>query len=77
MRSTPSFTCSSDPIIGYLGSSNLTLSGLSHQGELNIDVMDHDACNKLADWFEERWEDRWCVDISDEEGLIDYSGAQA
>ena len=40
-----------NPIIGYLGSSNLTLSGLSHQGELNIDVMDHDACNKLANWF--------------------------
>jgi hypothetical protein len=26
-----------NPIVGYLGSSNLTLSGLSHQGELNVD----------------------------------------
>ena len=52
--------------IGYLGSSNLTFSGLSHQGELNIDVMDDDACTKLAGWFEDRWNDRWCVDISEE-----------
>ncbi len=53
-----------NPTIGYLGSSNLTLAGLCHQGELNIDVLDHDACNKLARWFEERWNDRWCIDIS-------------
>jgi superfamily II DNA or RNA helicase len=55
-----------NPIIGYLGSSNLTFSGLSNQGELNIDVLDSDACNKLAQWFEDRWNDRWCIDISDE-----------
>ena len=55
-----------NPIVGYLGSSNLTLSGLSHQGELNVDVLDHDACDKLAAWFEDRWNDRWCLDISDE-----------
>ena len=28
------------PVIAYLGSSNLTLSGLSKQGELNVDVFD-------------------------------------
>lgn len=55
-----------NPIVGYLGSSNLTFSGLSKQGELNIDVMDRDACEKLKDWFQERWEDKWCIDISDE-----------
>jgi superfamily II DNA or RNA helicase len=54
------------PTIGYLGSSNLTFAGLAHQGELNIDVLDQDACQKLAQWFEERWEDRWCIDISKE-----------
>src|SRR5437773_1823101 len=37
-----------NPIVGYLGSSNLTLSGLSNQGELNIDVVDWDSTNKLA-----------------------------
>ena len=55
-----------NPTVGYLGSSNLTFAGLSHQGELNVDVLDHDACQKLTRWFEERWNDRWCLDISDE-----------
>ena len=55
-----------NPIVAYLGSSNLTFSGLAKQGELNVDVLDHDACNKLAQWFEERWKDRWCIDISAE-----------
>ncbi len=55
-----------NPTTGYLGSSNLTFAGLSHQGELNVDVLDHDACNKLSKWFEDRWNDRWCIDISDE-----------
>ena len=55
-----------NPIVGYLGSSNLTFSGLRHQGELNIDVLDLDACKKLAKWFEDRWNDRWCLDISKE-----------
>ena len=54
-----------NPATGYLGSSNLTFSGLSRQGELNIDVLDHDACSKLARWFDDRWNDRWCIDISD------------
>lgn len=54
------------PKVGYLGSSNLTFAGLSEQGELNIDVLDQDACNKLAQWFEDRWSDRWCLDISKE-----------
>jgi superfamily II DNA or RNA helicase len=55
-----------NPIVGYLGSSNLTLAGLSHHGELNLDVLDHDAGKKLAKWFEDRWTDKWCVDISAE-----------
>jgi len=58
-----------NPIVGYLGSSNLTFSGLSGQGELNIDVLDNDATEKLVQWFRDRWEDRWCIDISQE--LID------
>ena len=42
------------PIVGFLGSSNLTMAGLSHQGELNVDVLDYDAAQKLARWFEDR-----------------------
>lgn len=55
-----------NPAIGFVGSSNLTLAGLSKQGELNVDVLDHDACEKLAKWFDERWDDRFCIDISKE-----------
>jgi superfamily II DNA or RNA helicase len=66
-----------NPVVGYLGSSNLTWSGLQKQGELNVDVMDADACRKLAAWFEERWNDRWCLDISDDlVGVIGESWAR-
>lgn len=58
-----------NPVTGYLGSSNLTSSGLSHQGELNIDVLDQDASEKLARWFNDRWAERWCIDITSD--LID------
>lgn len=55
-----------NPAIGYVGSSNLTFSGLGKQGELNVDVLDHDAVAKLANWFEERWDDRFAVDVTQE-----------
>lgn len=65
-----------NPSIGFLGSSNLTMSGLAKQGELNVDVMEHDACAKLAAWFEDRWHDQFCVDISAElVKIIDESWA--
>ncbi len=47
------------PIVGFVGSSNLTFSGLSAQGELNVDVVDGDASQKLANWFTDKWDDRW------------------
>jgi superfamily II DNA or RNA helicase len=66
-----------NPIIGYLGSSNLTLRGLSKQGELNVELLDTDACQKLAKWFEDRWQDKWCIDISNELAkIIDESWAR-
>ncbi|WP_426556675.1 helicase-related protein [Dapis sp. BLCC M172] len=66
-----------NPITGFLGSSNLTFSGLKKQGELNIDVLDHDAYQKLQKWFNDRWEDRWCLDISqDIIKVIDESWAR-
>lgn len=55
-----------NPIIAYVGSSNLTLSGLKGQGELNIDVLEKDAAKKLFRWFEDRWEDSRCLDITEE-----------
>ncbi|MGB4333769.1 MAG: helicase-related protein [Chromatiaceae bacterium] len=65
-----------NPMTGFVGSSNLTMAGLAKQGELNVDVLDHDACAKLADWFEDRWRERWCLDISQElAAIIDASWA--
>ena len=66
-----------NPSIGFVGSSNLTFAGLSKQGELNVDVLDHDACNKLQKWFEDQWNDIWCIDISKELAeIIDTSWAR-
>jgi superfamily II DNA or RNA helicase len=64
------------PIISYVGSSNLTLSGLRSQGELNVEVVDRDDTNKLEQWFEERWNDRFCLDITEQLAeIIDESWA--
>jgi superfamily II DNA or RNA helicase len=66
-----------NPRIGYLGSSNLTFAGLLHQGELNVDVLDDDACLKLGKWFDARWADAWCVDITDDlAAVIEQSWAR-
>jgi len=66
-----------NPTTGFLGSSNLTFAGLSKHGELNVDVLDHDACNKLQKWFDDQWKDTWCVDISKELAeIIDASWAR-
>lgn len=55
-----------NPVVGFLGSSNLTIAGLAKQGELNVDVLEQDAATKLDRWFDERWTDPWCLDISAE-----------
>ena len=52
------------PRIGFVGSSNLTMAGLNHNYELNVDVVDHDAAEKLATWFDARWEDKFSLDIT-------------
>ena len=54
------------PRVGYVGSSNLTVAGLREQGELNVDVVDGDATEKLARWFEDRWGDPFTVDAMPE-----------
>lgn len=55
-----------NPRTGFVGSSNLTFAGLSKQGELNVDVLDLDSTEKLENWFEERWNDQFAFDISEE-----------
>lgn len=54
------------PIVGFVGSSNLTMAGLRHNYELNVDVLDFDAAKKLDKWFEARWTDRFTIDITAE-----------
>ena len=54
------------PRVCYVGSSNLTVAGLRDQGELNVDVVDGDATEKLARWFEDRWNDPFTVDAMPE-----------
>ena len=52
--------------IGFLGSSNLTYAGLEKNGELNIDVLDQQPCENLSKWFEDKWQDQFSLDISQE-----------
>ena len=52
------------PRVAYVGSSNLTISGLREQGELNVDVVDGDATEKLARWFDDRWSDPLSADAA-------------
>lgn len=66
----------SNPIIPLMGSSNLTYSGLSGQGELDAEFGDSDSAKKLYEWFDDRWNDRFCVDITEELcNVIDESWA--
>lgn len=66
----------SNPIQSLMGSSNLTYSGLTRQGELNAEFGDSDQAQKFANWFDDRWNDRFCEDITDELiNIIDNSWA--
>ncbi len=66
------------PLIGFVGSSNLTLAGLSHQGELNVDVVEQDAAKKLQEWFDDRWRDELAFDLTSELAeLIETSWARS
>ncbi len=57
------------PRKAFVGSSNLTLAGLVHQGELNVDVLDEDATQKLHEWFKSQWERSCAISIDAE--LVD------
>jgi len=59
----------SHPIDALMGSSNLTFPGLTKQGELDAAFDDTDNAQKLSSWFEDRWNDKFCIDITEE--LID------
>ncbi|MEQ8999392.1 MAG: phospholipase D-like domain-containing protein [Coleofasciculus sp. B1-GNL1-01] len=43
--------------IAVVGSSNLTLSGISHNTELNVIVHGNDNHQQLTHWYNQLWED--------------------
>lgn len=49
--------------VAIVGSSNLTLSGLTHNTELNVVVHGNDNHHQLTQWFDELWQD--AVDFDD------------
>ena len=53
-------------IQAIMGSSNLTYAGLTKQGELNAEFGDSDSAEKLSRWFDDRWDDKFCLDITKE-----------
>lgn len=55
-----------NPIQTIMGSSNLTYAGLTKQGELNAEFSDSDNAKKLANWFDDRWNDRFCLDLTED-----------
>lgn len=55
-----------NPIVGFVGSSNLTAPGLSHNLELNVDVVDTAAAKDLDQWFTDRWEDNFSRTVTHE-----------
>lgn len=56
----------SNPMTGYVGSSNLTGPGLRSNTELNVDVQDNDGAEHLNDWFIRHWDDDYCWRVTGE-----------
>ncbi|MFI5734019.1 helicase-related protein [Kribbella sp. NPDC051587] len=50
----------------YVGSSNLTAAGFYRNLELNIDVVDAQATERLSGWFEDRWSAPFSLKITAE-----------
>jgi superfamily II DNA or RNA helicase len=56
----------SNPIQPLMGSSNLTYAGMKGQGELDTEIGDSTNAKILRDWFEDKWNEHFCIDITDE-----------
>lgn len=63
-----------NPITGFVGSSNLTAPGLTHNLELNVDVVDTHGAETLSQWFTDRWDDKFSRPVTaDVLDLLDES----
>jgi hypothetical protein len=66
-----------NPITGFVGSSNLTVPGLTSNLELNVDVTDFHGAKDLAAWFNDRWDDPFSRAVTEDVlGLLDESWAR-
>jgi superfamily II DNA or RNA helicase len=54
------------PVMAFVGSSNLTAAGLNSNFELNVDILDSEASQALAQWFQDRWDDKFSLLVTDE-----------
>lgn len=54
------------PILSIMGSSNLTYGGLSRNGELNAEFADVGDTKVYDKWFNDRWNNLYCIDITKE-----------
>ncbi|WP_255491579.1 helicase-related protein [Actinotalea sp. JY-7876] len=55
-----------NPIVGFVGSSNLTGPGLTTNLELNVDVVDGVAAKDVANWFTDLWDDTRSIPVTDD-----------
>lgn len=55
-----------NPIASIMGSSNLTMSGMQRNGELNAEFGDRDDNEKYAKWFAKRWNDKFSIDVTED-----------
>ena len=53
-------------VYAFMGSSNLTYSGLTGQGELNAEMDDTGNAEFLDNWFNDRWNDQFSIDITED-----------
>lgn len=53
-----------NPVQSLMGSSNLTFSGLLGNGELDAEFGDYHDSEKFKNWFEERWNDKFSLDVT-------------
>ena len=64
------------PIMGIVGSSNLSLSGIREHAELNLRTNDDGQSRQLLEWFDRHWNDPGAVEFTEDVAdILDRSWA--